>query len=91
MSAEVARAFIERLASDAAFAAELEQFKTDPPALLGRARSEGFDVTETEVRDAVLERYGASMSADQLDGVAAGFGCFGGDFGWSVLFGESGG
>lgn len=73
MTTEAAQALLDRVASDTAFSAELVSLAGGvPPATMARIRAEGFDVTEDEVREAYLERYGSQLTADQLEKVAAG-------------------
>jgi predicted ribosomally synthesized peptide with nif11-like leader len=72
MSQAAAQAFLDRLEQDETFTAELERLKDDPPAVLALIQAEGFDVTNTEIRDAFVDRYGAQLSPEQLDEIAAG-------------------
>jgi predicted ribosomally synthesized peptide with nif11-like leader len=72
MSTEAAEAFLDRIERDEAFATEMEALRGNWHEALERIQSEGFDVDEGEVRDAVLERYGAELSPEQLDALAAG-------------------
>jgi predicted ribosomally synthesized peptide with nif11-like leader len=72
MSAESATAFLERAESDEAFARDLESVKDDPAAVLAKVRDAGYDVNQDEVKDAFLDRYGAVLTEDQLDTIAAG-------------------
>lgn len=85
MTTEAAMALLDRVANDKAFAAELGELQAGvPPAALERIRAEGFDVTEDEVRDAYIKRYGSELTPEQLERVAAGI-----DMG--SLFGGGGG
>jgi predicted ribosomally synthesized peptide with nif11-like leader len=72
MSTEAAEAFLDKIEQDEAFAAELEGLRGNWQEALERIRSAGFDVSEAEVREAFLERYGAELSPEQLDALAAG-------------------
>lgn len=72
MSDTAARDFITRVERDEQFAADLDAIKADPEAVLAQVRAEGFDVTPAEIRAAVLDRYGAELSPEQLAAVAAG-------------------
>ena len=66
MSATDADAFLEK------FAAEVEAIKDDQEAVLAKARAAGYDVTRQEVVDALMERYGAELTPEQLDQITAG-------------------
>jgi predicted ribosomally synthesized peptide with nif11-like leader len=72
MSQEQAVAFLDRVESDEAFARELESLRQDPAAALEKVHAAGFDATPDEVREAFLERYGAELTQEQLDQIAAG-------------------
>jgi predicted ribosomally synthesized peptide with nif11-like leader len=72
MSEAGARDFISRVEGDERFARELEALKEDPQAALARVQGEGFDAEPTEIRAAFLDRYGAELSPEQLDGIVAG-------------------
>ncbi len=72
MSMDSANAFIERVESDEGFAAELEALKSDPAAVRSKVEAAGFDATPDEIREAVLDRYGAELTQEQLDAIAAG-------------------
>lgn len=87
MSETAARDFVTRAEHDGAFATELDALKDDPQAVLARVRAEGFDVSPPEIRAAFLERYGAELSAEQLEAVAAGadFAVMAGSLGGAVL------
>jgi predicted ribosomally synthesized peptide with nif11-like leader len=67
-----ADAFLDRVESDQEFANELDSLKDDPPAVLDKLRAEGFDVAPEEVREAFLDRYGAELTPEQLEQIAAG-------------------
>lgn len=72
MTAEAARDFITRVEKDKTFAAELEANKDDPDVMFAKVRTEGFDLTPAEVREAFLDRYGAELRPEQLEAIAAG-------------------
>ena len=72
MSQEAATAFLERVESDEDFAKELASLREDPPAVLGKIRAAGFDVQPEEVREAFLDRYGAELTPEQMEQIAAG-------------------
>lgn len=72
MSAAAAVAFLERAERDEVFAGELEELSADPDAVLARVQSEGFDVTPADVREALLDHYGAELTPEQLDAINAG-------------------
>jgi predicted ribosomally synthesized peptide with nif11-like leader len=73
MSQTDAVAFLERVETDEELARDLASRSEDRPAVLERIRSEGFDVEPEEVREAFLERYGAELTPEQMDMVAAGY------------------
>ena len=72
MSTTDAVGFLERVESDEPFALELEALKDNPNALYDKVKAAGFDAQPEEIRDAFVERYGAELTPDQLDQVAAG-------------------
>jgi predicted ribosomally synthesized peptide with nif11-like leader len=72
MSQEQAVAFLDRVESDEDFAKELESLREDPPAVVERVHAAGFDAAPEEIREAFLERYGAELTQEQLDQIAAG-------------------
>lgn len=72
MSMRDAEAFLDRLEADEAFAQEIAGLREDPPALQARVAAEGFEVTEEEARAAFLERYGADLTPEQMEAIAAG-------------------
>jgi predicted ribosomally synthesized peptide with nif11-like leader len=65
-------AFLGRAEADKAFAAELDAIKDDEAAVRAKARAVGYDLTEPEIRRALMERYGAELTRDELDKIAAG-------------------
>jgi predicted ribosomally synthesized peptide with nif11-like leader len=72
MSDEQASAFFDRLEADEDFAKELESLRDDPDAVLERIHAAGFDTTPVEMRETFLERYGAELTPEQMEQVAAG-------------------
>jgi len=72
MSATDAEAFLDRAETDDEFAAEFEPIKDDQAAVLAKVREAGYDVTQQDVLDAFMERYGAELTPEQLDQIAAG-------------------
>ena len=72
MSQGQAVAFLERVEDDEAFAKELESLKDDPPAVIDKVHGAGFDASPEEIREAFLDRYGAELTPEQLDMIAAG-------------------
>jgi predicted ribosomally synthesized peptide with nif11-like leader len=72
MSQEAATEFLERVESDEEFAKELASKKDNPEAVLDEIHEAGFDVKPEEVREAFAERYGAELTPEQLEKIAAG-------------------
>jgi predicted ribosomally synthesized peptide with nif11-like leader len=72
MSQAEAVAFFDRIEGDEDLANELESLKENPPAVLDKIRAEGFNVEPEEIRQAFLDRYGAELTPEQLEQVAAG-------------------
>jgi predicted ribosomally synthesized peptide with nif11-like leader len=72
MSTTDAVGFLERVESDEPFARKLEALKDNPNALFEEVKAAGFDAQPEEIREAFLERYGAELTPEQLDQVAAG-------------------
>jgi predicted ribosomally synthesized peptide with nif11-like leader len=72
MSMTDAEAFLDRAETDAAWGAEFEAIKDDQEAVLAKVHAAGYDVTQQEVLDAFMERYGAELTPEQLDQIAAG-------------------
>jgi predicted ribosomally synthesized peptide with nif11-like leader len=66
-----AQAAIDRMEIDEDFANRVKD-AGDPEASIGVLRSEGFDVTPSDMKDAVLDRYGDQLTQEQLDAIAAG-------------------
>lgn len=72
MSMTEAEGFLERLESDEPFARELEALKENPNAVYEKVKAAGFDAQPEEIREAFAERYGAELTPEQLDQIAAG-------------------
>jgi predicted ribosomally synthesized peptide with nif11-like leader len=72
MSVEQAEAFMDRVESDEAFAAELESLKDDQAAVQAVVVAAGFDATPDEIRDAFADRFGDQLTEEQLAAVAGG-------------------
>jgi predicted ribosomally synthesized peptide with nif11-like leader len=72
MSQADAVSFLERLESDENFAKELESVRENPPAVVEKVHAAGFDATPDEIREAFADRYGAELTPEQLDQIAAG-------------------
>ncbi len=72
MSVEQAEAFMDRVESDEAFAAELESLKADQAAVQAVVVAAGFDATPDEIRDAFADRFGDQLTEEQLAAVAGG-------------------
>ena len=72
MSVEQAEAFMDRVESDEAFAAELESLKDDQAAVQAAVVAAGFDATPDEIRDAFADRFGSQLTEEQLAAIAGG-------------------
>src|SRR5690348_6921228 len=72
MSLTDAQAFIERAETDEVFAKDIESIGMNPDAVIAKLHEAGYDVTSDELREAFLDRYGAELTPEQLDLVAAG-------------------
>ena len=72
MSVEQAEAFMNRVESDEAFAAELESLKDDQAAVQAAVVAAGFDATPDEIRDAFADRFGDQLTEEQLAAIAGG-------------------
>jgi predicted ribosomally synthesized peptide with nif11-like leader len=83
MSTDAANAAIDRIEADEDFADRVRD-AGNPEASLEVLRSEGFDVTREEMRDATLDRFGDQLTLEQLEAVSAGSD---GDTGALVVFG----
>lgn len=64
MSTATALALLERIEHDAELTIVLGAVTHDPDAVLARVRAEGFDVTQADIRAAVIERYGAQLATE---------------------------
>ena len=62
---------MDRIESDEAFAQRVKD-AGGPEASIELLKSEGFDVTRGELRDAALDRYGDQLTTEQLDALAGG-------------------
>ena len=72
MSVEQAEAFMNRVESDEAFAAELESLKDDQAAVQAAVVAAGFDATPDEIRDVFVDRFGNQLTEEQLAAIAGG-------------------
>ena len=72
MSVEQAEAFMDRVESDEAFAAELESLKDDQAAVQAAVVAAGFDATPEEIRDAFVDRFGDQLTEEELAAIAGG-------------------
>ena len=72
MSVEQAEAFMDRVESDEAFAAELESLKDDQAAVQAAVVAAGFDATPDEIRDAFVDRFGDQLTEEELAAIAGG-------------------
>ena len=72
MSVEQAEAFMNRVESDEAFAAELDSLKDDQAAVQAAVVAAGFDATPDEIRDAFVDRFGDELTEEQLAAIAGG-------------------
>jgi predicted ribosomally synthesized peptide with nif11-like leader len=72
MSQTDAVGFLERVESDESFARELEALKDNPDGVYEKVKAAGFDAEPEEIREAFVERYGAELTPEQLDQIAAG-------------------
>ena len=71
MTDSAAQAVLDRMESDEGFAQRVK-YAGSPEASLALLEAEGFEVTPQDMRDAVLDRYGDQLSAEQLDAIAGG-------------------
>jgi predicted ribosomally synthesized peptide with nif11-like leader len=71
VTATSAEAVLDRMEVDSTFAQRVKEAGS-PEASLALLRTEGFDVTAGDLRDALLDRYGDQLSSDDLDAVAGG-------------------
>ena len=72
MSVEQAEAFMNRVESDEAFAAELASMKDDQAAVQAAVVAAGFDATPDEIRDAFSDRFGDQLTEEELAAIAGG-------------------
>ena len=72
MSVEQAEAFMDRVESDEAFAAELETMSDDQAAVQAAVVAAGFDATPEEIRNAFVDRFGDQLTEEQLAAIAGG-------------------
>jgi predicted ribosomally synthesized peptide with nif11-like leader len=72
MSMTDAEAFLDRAETDVEWSAEFDAIRDDQGAVLAKVKAAGYDVTQQEVLDAFMERYGAELTPEQLDQIAAG-------------------
>ena len=72
MSKENVDAFLDRVSTDEAFAAQLDAAKEDPVAVQALIAEAGFTVDPLEVRDAFLERFASELNEEQLAAIAGG-------------------
>ena len=71
MTSSAAAAVLDRIESDEAFGQRVKE-AGGPEASIELLKSEGFDVTPGELRDAVLDRYGDQLTPEQLEALAGG-------------------
>jgi predicted ribosomally synthesized peptide with nif11-like leader len=79
MTATSAEGVLDRMEADPTFAERVKDAGS-PEASLAILRSEGFDVTAGDLRDALLDRYGDQLSPDELDTIAGGISLDGSTF-----------
>ena len=72
MSHAEAVAFLDRVESDEEFANDLRSAKDEPATVHQKIEAAGFDASPDEIREVFLDRYGAELTPEQLDQVAAG-------------------
>jgi predicted ribosomally synthesized peptide with nif11-like leader len=72
MTVASAQAAIDRMEADEVFANRVKDAGS-PEASIAVLRSEGFDVTPGDMRDAMLDQFGDQLTQEQLDAVAAGY------------------
>jgi len=71
MTNSSAQAVLDKMETDEAFAVRVKD-AGGPEQSLAMLRDDGFDVTAEEMRDALVDRYADSLSAEQLDALAGG-------------------
>ena len=72
MSVTAAEAFLDRAETDKEFAASFDEVKDDQQAVLAKVHEAGYDATQEEILQAFMDRYGAELTPEQLDKIAAG-------------------
>jgi predicted ribosomally synthesized peptide with nif11-like leader len=72
MSLADPEAFVEPAERDEAFAKELESLSADPYAVIAKMHEAGYDATPDEVKEVFLDRYGAELTPEHMDVIAAG-------------------
>jgi predicted ribosomally synthesized peptide with nif11-like leader len=72
MSMRDAEAFLERAETDQELAVSFDELKADQEAVLAKVRAAGYDATQQELLQAFMDRYGAELTPEQLDKIAAG-------------------
>ena len=71
MTNSAPQAVLDKMETDEAFAVRVKD-AGGPEQSLAMLRDDGFDVTAEEMRDALVDRYADSLSAEQLDALAGG-------------------
>jgi len=66
MSMRDAEAFVER--AEVSF----DELRDDQQAVLAKVRAAGLEATHEELLQAFMDRYGAELTPEQLDRIAAG-------------------
>jgi predicted ribosomally synthesized peptide with nif11-like leader len=72
MSTKEADRFIECTSNDKEFQAKIEKIGNDSNAVYELIKSEGFDCTPDEIKDAFLTAYSSELTPEQLKTVTAG-------------------
>jgi len=62
-NAKDAKAFLERLDTDTALQARFESTQATGEAMIAWARTEGYQFTNLELKEAIREKFGASLDA----------------------------
>lgn len=71
MTSAAANAVMDRLDADEELAQRLADAGT-PEACLDILHAEGFDVTQDEMRDVLVDRFGDQLTQEQLDALSGG-------------------
>jgi predicted ribosomally synthesized peptide with nif11-like leader len=71
MTTTAANAALDRIEADQAFATRVKDSGGHEQAL-SILHSEGFDVSQQDMRDAFIDRFGDQLTKEQLDAVAGG-------------------